>query len=99
MNVQRTRDQGTLQMKIAGRVDSAAAPRLEAEIRESLEGVTELTLDFSEVEYISSAGLRVLLAAQKKMASQGSLTVSHVSEDVMAIFDVTGFSGILNISD
>ena len=77
--------------------DTLAAPELDEELARSLDGVKDLTLDMSAVEYISSAGLRVLLSAQKRMNRQGSMTVTNVGENIMEIFDVTGFSDILNI--
>ena len=84
-------------MHIAGRIDTTTAPQMETELKESLSGVTELKLDFSEVEYISSAGLRVLLLAQKKMNAQGKMSIYGVSEDVMEVFEITGFGDILTI--
>lgn len=72
-------------------------PQLETELKADLDGVTELRLDFGQVEYISSAGLRVLLSAQKLMNRQGKMVLTHVSESVMEIFEVTGFSDILTI--
>lgn len=90
--------QGTsLKLAIRGRIDTTTAPRLEAELRQSVSGITHLYLDFSEVEYISSAGLRVLLSAQKVMSRQGELVIGHVNETVMDVFEVTGFSDILTI--
>lgn len=72
-------------------------PQLETELKADLDGITELRLDFGQVEYISSAGLRVLLSAQKLMNRQGKMVLTHVSESVMEIFEVTGFSDILTI--
>lgn len=83
-------------IKLEGRLDTATAPQLEPEIR-ALDGVTELTLDLAALEYLSSAGLRVLLAAQKIMNKQGRMVVRHVNETIMEIFEVTGFSDILTI--
>lgn len=82
---------------LEGRLDTITAPELEKELKETLSGVRELTLDFEKLDYISSAGLRVLLAAQKTMAKQGEMKLVHVGEAVMDIFDVTGFSEILTI--
>ncbi|MBO4831242.1 MAG: STAS domain-containing protein [Oscillospiraceae bacterium] len=82
---------------LEGRLDTITAPGLEKELKETLSGVRELTLDFEKLDYISSAGLRVLLAAQKTMAKQGEMKLVHVGEAVMDIFDVTGFSEILTI--
>ena len=81
----------------AGRIDTLTAPEFERTINENLEGVKELVLDLAELEYMSSAGLRVLLSAQKKMKLLGSMTVINVSEMIMEIFEVTGFADILTI--
>ena len=97
MNVVKTPEGEKLTVKIEGRLDTTTAPELENELNASYEGITELILDVSAMEYISSAGLRVLLSAQKKMAKQGSMTVRNVSPDIMEIFDVTGFVDILNV--
>ena len=80
-----------------GRLDTVTAPELELELRGILPGLTELTFDFAKLEYISSAGLRVLLAAQKSMNGQGSMKIKNVNETIMEIFEVTGFSDILSI--
>ena len=80
-----------------GRLDTTTAPELEQEIKSSLGGVTELVMDFARLDYISSAGLRVLLAAHKAMMKQGSMKVVHANDMVMEVFEVTGFSDILTI--
>ena len=82
---------------LAGRLDTITAPELERELQELLPDVTELVLDFEKLEYISSAGLRVLLSAQKVMSKQGEMRITHVNETIMEIFEVTGFSDILTI--
>ena len=82
---------------LEGRLDTTTAPELEKALKDSLEGATALTLDFSGLEYISSAGLRVLLSAHKAMIGKGGLKVTHVNEIVNEVFDVTGFSDILTI--
>ena len=82
---------------MSGRLDTTTAPQLDGEIKESVDGVTELIFDLEDLEYISSAGLRVLLASQKTMNKQGEMKVTAVSEPVMEIFEVTGFSEILTI--
>lgn len=97
MNVSKKAEGTKLTIVISGRVDTTTAPELENEIKSSYEGITELVLDFAEVKYISSAGLRVLLSAQKVMAKQGSMKLINVSSDIMEIFEVTGFSDILTI--
>ena len=90
--------QGTeIEIALVGRLDTTTAPQLEAELKQSLNGATALTLDFAGLEYLSSAGLRVLLAAQKTMGKQGRMVIRHVNETIMEVFDVTGFSEILTI--
>ena len=86
-----------LAVALGGRLDTITAPELEAELKSSLDGVQKLTLDFSKLEYISSAGLRVLLSTQKRMKTQGEMTVSNVNDTIMEIFEVTGFNDILTI--
>lgn len=86
-----------LTIYVTGRVDTVTAPELEKVITESAKGVTLLVLDFKKLEYISSAGLRVVLAAQKIMSKQGKMTLVNVSKDIKDIFDMTGFSEILDI--
>lgn len=97
MTVEKNVNGTNLDVVITGRVDTTTAPQLEASIQESIEGITELKMDFAGVEYISSAGLRVLLSAQKIMSKQGGMKITNVSDDVMEIFEVTGFSDILTI--
>ena len=97
MDIKKTKNDTTLTLAIQGRIDTTTAPQLEAELRSDIDGVTELYLDFTGVEYISSAGLRVLLSAQKLMSRQGKMVLSHVNESVMEVFEVTGFSNILTI--
>ena len=97
MLITKTRDENKLTVEVSGRVDSMTAPEFEEFLKENLEGVTELTLDLASLEYISSAGLRVLLLAQKKMNSQGTMEVLNVNETVGEILEVTGFSDILTI--
>ena len=97
MDIKKTKNDTTLTLAIQGRIDTTTAPQLEAELRSDIDGVTELYLDFAGVEYISSAGLRVLLSTQKLMSRQGKMVLSHVNESVMEVFEVTGFSDILTI--
>lgn len=87
----------SLTIALSGRLDTTTSPELEREIKSDISQVTELSFDFSELEYISSAGLRVLLAAQKIMNKQGRMVIRHVSEAVLEVFDITGFSDILTI--
>ena len=86
-----------LTLAVSGRLDTTTAPALEEEIKNSLGGVTELTLDFEKLEYVSSAGLRVILAAQKTMNKQGSMKLINVCDDIKEVFDITGFIDILTI--
>lgn len=86
-----------LTITIEGRLDTTTAPELEAELNTSLEDVTELVLDMEKLIYLSSAGLRVVLAAQKRMNKQGHMTVAHVCADIMEVFEITGFVDILDI--
>ncbi len=82
---------------LEGRLDTTTAPQLESELKSFLDSIKELVFDFEKLEYISSAGLRVLLSAQKAMSKQGSMKLIHVSDEVNEIFEVTGFSDILTI--
>ncbi len=86
-------------LSLAGRLDTVTAPDFDKTVREVIPGITELELDLKKLEYISSAGLRVLLTAQKIMNTQGTMSVCNVNETVMEIFDVTGFSDILTIKN
>lgn len=84
-------------MVIEGRLDTTTAPKLEAELKQSVSGVIKLVLDFASLEYLSSAGLRVLLAAQKVMNRQGEMVIRNVNETISEIFAITGFSDVLTI--
>lgn len=95
MNINKELTGTALTLTVSGRLDTLTAPMLEQEIKASCGGITELTLDFQELQYISSAGLRVVLGAHKAM--KGNLVVKNVNEVVMEVFDVTGFSDILTI--
>lgn len=97
LNIQQTTENGTARVSLEGRLDTLSAPELERELKELLPGMTELTLDFEKLDYISSAGLRVLLSAQKQMNKQGEMKLINVNETIMEIFDVTGFVDILTI--
>ena len=98
MTIQQTKNENALTIALEGRLDTMTAPELEAALKTALEGVEELTFDFEKLDYISSAGLRVLLAAQKTMNRQGSMKVVHANEIILEIFEVTGFSDILTIA-
>ena len=97
MTISKERNESALSLALEGRLDTVTAPELEKELNGSLDGVSELTLDFAGLEYISSAGLRVLLAAQKIMNRQGRMKVTNVNETITEIFEVTGFSDILTV--
>ena len=97
MNIIKNKDGSKLALALEGRLDTTTAPQLEAELKASMDGVTELDLDFEKLEYLSSAGLRVLLAAQKVMNKQGKMTIHHVNETIHEVFEVTGFIDILTI--
>ena len=97
MNINIERENGKVLMKIEGRLDTTTAPELEKAINNEGDALKSLTLDFKGVDYISSAGLRVLLTAQKKMNAQGSMELRGVSEAVMDVFEMTGFADILVI--
>ena len=97
MNIEKIKNGGALNVKVDGRLDTTTAPELDDTLKASLEDVTELVFDLSDLDYISSAGLRVLLSAQKTMNQQGSMKVTGVNDIVMEIFEVTGFTGILTI--
>ncbi len=87
----------SLEAKVEGRLDTTTAPAMEKEMNANLEGITDLVLDFQQLEYISSAGLRVVLSLQKEMNKRGTMTVRHVNEAVMEVFSITGFADILTI--
>ena len=97
MEIKKEKNGSTLEIKVSGRLDTTTAPDLEKEVQASIDGVDDLTFDFEGLEYISSAGLRVLLATQKIMNKQGSMKVVSVSQPVMEVFEITGFSEILTI--
>ena len=97
LNITKSSNANELKVVLEGRLDTATAPQLEAELGEALSDVTDLKFDFEKLEYISSAGLRVLLSTQKIMNKQGSMVISNTSPEVKEIFDVTGFSDILKI--
>lgn len=97
MTINKQQNGTTLTLALEGRLDTTTAPQLEAELKGSIVGVTALYIDMEKLEYISSAGLRVLLSAQKIMNRQGKMVVRRPNETVMEVFEVTGFSGILTI--
>lgn len=97
LNIEKKIDASELTITLAGRLDTTTAPELEKELNAALDGITALTFDMAALEYISSAGLRVLLSAQKIMNRQGKMKVLHVNETILEIFEVTGFTDILTI--
>ena len=97
MTIEKKFNGESLTLVLSGRLDTTTAPDLEKEIQESTRGVKSLTLDFKNLEYISSAGLRVVLGAQKLMSKQGQMNLINVSDAIKDIFEMTGFSEILNI--
>ena len=97
MTIEKTLTANSAILKIDGRLDTTTAPELEAAIDEYVEGIKELVLDFNGLEYVSSAGLRVILKAQKLMNVRGSMKLINVSEAIMDVFDITGFADILTI--
>ena len=97
MTITTTRNGSALTLQLEGRLDTTTSPQLEAELSASLNGVTQLTPDLQQLAYLSSAGLRVILGAQKRMNKQGQMIVRHVNETIMEVFEVTGFVDILTI--
>lgn len=97
MTITPLRQDGALTITLEGRLDTTTAPQLEAGLKGQLDGVSELTLDLKKLDYLSSAGLRVILAAQKQMNKQGRMVIRNVNETIMEIFEVTGFVDILTI--
>ena len=97
MTINKKQNGSTLTVALEGRLDTTTAPQLESEMRQSLDGVKTLVMDFEKLDYISSAGLRVLLSTHKIMNKVGEMKITHVNETVSEVFEVTGFSDILNI--
>ena len=97
MTINMDRNGTSLTVSLEGRLDTSTAPKLEAELKSALKGVRDLTIDLADLAYVSSAGLRVLLSAQKVMNRQGEMVVRNANDAVMDVFEVTGFVDILNI--
>ena len=97
MTIDKHQDGNTLTLALEGRLDTTTSPDLEKELKAGLDGVDALVMDFSKLDYISSAGLRVLLSAHKTMSKRGGMKVKNVNEMVMEVFEVTGFTDILTI--
>ena len=97
MKIDKTIENGKALFKLEGRLDSTTSPELEKELMEVIGDLTELVLDLEDLEYTSSAGMRVLLSAQRIMNGQGSMKVINVRKEIMDIFEITGFNMILTI--
>lgn len=97
MTIEKIMTDKQLTLTLTGRLDTTTAPQLEAELKRSIGGVESLVLNFADLEYLSSAGLRVLLAAQKVMNKQGKMVIRNVNETISEVFEITGFSDILTI--
>ncbi len=97
MTINKIENGSELTIALEGRLDTTTAPQLDDELKAALPGTEKLIFDFEKLEYISSAGLRVLLSAQKVMNNQGSMVIRNVSEEISEIFEVTGFVDILTI--
>ena len=97
MTIEKNLNGNELNVKVVGRLDTTTAPELEAALKESFAGVEKLVFDFAALEYLSSAGLRVLLLAQKTMQKQGTMVIRNINDTINEIFEVTGFIDILNI--
>lgn len=97
MNIKKTQIGTELVYELSGRLDAMTSPQLDAELKESIAGVTKLVFDIAGLDYISSAGLRILLSAQKTMNQQGEMKVRNANADIMEVFEVTGFNEILNL--
>ena len=99
MEILKNENGGTLTISLWGRLDTVSAPQLDEELKASIGDVSELILDLANLEYMSSAGLRILLSAQKTMNKQGKMIVKNVNSTIMDIFEVTGFTDILTIEN
>lgn len=97
MKIQTTKEGNTLTINLEGRLDTGTAPELEQELDATLDGIEELYMNFEQLDYVSSAGLRVLLAAQKRMNKQGSMVLRNVDDNIMEVFEMTGFIDILTV--
>lgn len=97
MEILKNKNDAELTLTLSGRLDTTTAPQLEAVVNEDTADITSLIFDFENLDYVSSAGLRVLLSAQKLMNKQGKMVIRQVKPEIMEVFDITGFSGILTI--
>ena len=99
MDIIKKQEGNTLNIALKGRLDTTTSPQLEKELREVLPSAKDLVFDLVDLDYVSSAGLRVFLSAQKVMNKQGDMTIRNVKPEIMEIFEVTGFVDILNIEE
>lgn len=99
MNIIKKQTGSTLFVELDGSIDTTTAPELDKAVCENLKGITSLVFDFTKVDYVSSAGLRVLLSAYKIMSKQGTMVLRHVNQDVMDVFTMTGFDNFLTIEN
>lgn len=97
LNIETKKNNGELLISLDGRLDTKTAPELETTVNDNIEGVGKLTFDFTNLVYISSAGLRVLLSSHKRMLKQGDMVIKNVPEEVVDTFEITGFADILTI--
>lgn len=97
MDIKKVTNGTAVTLELAGRLDTITAPQLETELKNTMDSMETLTLDFAKLDYISSAGLRVLLAAEKTLNKKGGMKLCHVSTEIREVFDITGFSDILTI--
>lgn len=97
MEIKKMANASDITLELTGRLDTTTAPQLEAELKNCMDDADSLTMDFAKLEYISSAGLRVLLAAQKTMGKKGGMKLHNVCPEIMEVFEITGFSDILTI--
>lgn len=98
MEIKQNKNGNEMTIELVGRLDTTTAPQLDEVVRTQLNGIADLTFDFAALEYVSSAGLRVLLAAQKTMNKQGKMVIKNVCDDIKEVFEITGFSDILTIA-
>ena len=98
MTISKTKNEASLTVAVEGRLDTMTAPQLEAELQGAYDGIKSLVFDFEKLAYISSAGLRILLAAQKTMNKQGSMVIKNACAEIREIFNITGFSDILTLA-
>lgn len=97
MHIEKIKEETKLTFVIEGNIDTATAPQLEEQVRADLVGITQFIIDLAKVEYVSSAGLRVILAASKIMSRQGTMNIVNTPKNIKELFDITGFSEVLNI--